>query len=217
MRKLILILIAILPNVVYSQIDSTTIYYKWIENNDIANICDVSDIQIQKIFCKDKTLKGKVFNFIIKEFKKGKIVSVDNLEVSAETKRIPMVVNGDTAYYVIDYTNKTGFGKKTDSLTISFIGKLNKNKFRLKIDYPGMSFIRELKGTDKYSLRAANSCSGSKISVPVGGEHPLIAYTTPFDTGVGLNSYCLLGEENVFDWYDKFKVKHYYVIFIEIK
>ena len=217
MKKIILILIAILPVVLFSQTDSTDIYFRSIENVDIRNVCDISNIQIQKIFCKDKLLKGKVFNFIIKEFKNGKIVSTYNLDVSPKIEKIPMVVAGDTMIYVIDYTEKTGFGKNTDSITVSFVGKLTKKKFRMKIDFPGMSFIRNLKGNENYSLRPAASCSNFKVKVPVGSEYPIIAYTPPFDTGSGLNSYCLLGEENVLDWYKKFKVKHYYVIFIEIK
>ena len=35
----------------------------------------LSDIQIQKIYCEDTLLKGKVFNFIIKEFKKTSIAT----------------------------------------------------------------------------------------------------------------------------------------------
>lgn len=217
MRKIILILIAILPLTVYSQVDSTTIYYKSIENDDIRNICDLTNIQIQKIFCKDRSLQGKVFNVIIKEFKKGRVISNEDLDISADIKKIPMVVNGDTMIYVIDYTDKTGFGKATDSLTISFTGLLTKNNFKLKIRFPGMSITKDLKGKSHYSLRMANSCSDNKIRIPINTDYPILAYTPPFDTGSGLNSYCMLGEENVLDWYDKFNVKHYYIIYLEIK
>ena len=217
MRRIILILILFLPLTAYSQSDSTTIYYKWIENNDIRNICDIANIQIQKVFCKDNSLQGKVFNLIIKEFKKGRIISSEDLDISARIEEIPMVVNGDTMIYVIDYTDKTGFGKATDSLTISFTGMLIKNNFKLKISFPGMSINKELKGKSHYSLRMANSCSDTKIRVPINSEYPILAYTPPFDTGSELKSYCMLGEENVLDWYDKFNVKHYYIIYLEIK
>ncbi len=143
MKKLFLFL-TMLSSVLtgYSQTDSTILHYKYIEDKDMINICELSDIQIQKIYCEDTLLNGKVFNFIIKEFKKGK---------------------------------------------------------------------------SDYSLRLANSCSDNKIKVPINQAYPILAYSPPFDTGSNLQSYCLLGEENIHDWYSKFKVKHYYAIYIEIK
>jgi len=44
----------------FSQIDSTTIFYRGIENKELVTICELADIQIQKIFCKDTLLRGKV-------------------------------------------------------------------------------------------------------------------------------------------------------------
>ncbi len=218
MKKLFLI-ISILSSALtgYSQTDSTIIYSKFIEDEDLANICDLADIQIQKIYCEDTLLKGKVFNIIIKEFKKGKINSKINLNISAKKERIPFLMNGDTVYYEMDYTGHTGFGESTKSLTITFAGILKKDKFKLKIGYPGLNTTTELTGKSNYSLRSANSCSENKIKVPVNTEYPILAYTPPFKTGSSVQSYCLLGEENVNDWYDKFKVKHYYVIYVEIK
>ncbi len=203
--------------VTFSQTDSTTIHYKGIENKVLRTICELTDLQIEKIFCTDTLLRGKVFNVIIKEFKKGQIRSEKNFNITAKKQRIPMVVNGDTLIYEIDYTDKTGFGNSTDSLYLTFAGILKKDKFKLKVEYPGMSIIHELKGQSNYSLRAASSCSDNKIRVPINTEYPVLVYTPPFDTGAELQSYCMLGEENVLDWYDKYKVKHYYVIYLEIK
>ena len=201
----------------FSQIDSTTIYYQGIENKELSTICRLSDIQIQKIFCKDTLLRGKVFNIIIKEYKKGKICSEKNFNIKAEVQRVPMVINGKSITYIIDYTDKTGFGKSTNSLTLTFAGLWNKNNFKLNIEYPGVSISHILKGTSNYSLRPANPCSESELTVPINTEYPILAYTPPFDTGTELRSYCLLGEEDVLDWYDKFKVKHYYVFYVEIR
>jgi hypothetical protein len=217
MKRILLTLTFIISTLVsFSQTDSTKIYYKNIEDRNLRTICDLSDIQIEKIFCNDTLLRGKVFNVIIKEFKKGKVNSTKNLNISAEKQQIPMVVNGDTLIYEIDYTDKTGFGNSTESLTLTFAGILKKDKFKLKIEYPGVGITQELNGKENYSLRAINS-SSDNIKVPVNNEFPILAYTPPFDTGSGLNSYCMLGEESVLDWYEKFKVKHYYVIYLEIK
>jgi len=217
MKLIILLLISILPISIYSQQDSTTIYFKSIADKDIRNICALSKIQIEKIFCKDTSLKGKVFNFIIKEFKKGKIKSTYDLEITSEPKKIPFVVNGDSAIYIIDYRDKAGFGKKTDSLTISFAGILKKKNFEIKIDFPGISISPVLKGNETYSLRQANRCSSNQLRVPIGIEYPVLVYTPPFDTDSAIQSYCMLTEENVLEWYEKFKIKHYYVIYLIIK
>jgi hypothetical protein len=141
----------------YSQTDSTILHYKYIEDKDMINICELSDIQIQKIYCEDTLLKGKVFNFIIKEFKKGKINSTINLNITAQIQRFPFVMNGDTMFYEIDFTDKTGFGDDTKSVSITFAGILKKDKFKLKIGYPGLNTSTELKGKSNYSLRLANS------------------------------------------------------------
>lgn len=218
MKKLFLIL-TILSSALagYSQTDSTILHYKYIEDKDMINICELSDIQIQKVYCEDTLLKGKVFNFIIKEFKKGKINSTINLNITAQKQRFPFVMNGDTMFYEIDFTDKTGFGDATKSVSITFAGILKQDKFKLKIGYPGLNTATELKGKSNYSLRLANSCSDNKIKVPINKAYPILVYSPPFDTGSNVESYCLLGEENVNDWYDKFKVKHYYVIYVEMK
>ena len=201
----------------FSQLDSTEIYYKYISDDDLETVCELSEIQVIKIFSKDTLLRGKVFNFIIKEFKKGKAVSERDFKITSEGKQIPFVVNGDTMIYVIDMINKAGYDDNTDSLLVSFAGKLDDKKFKLKIDFPGMAINEELKGKKDYSLRTANSCADDKIKVPLNSPYPVLAYTPPFDTGSGLRSWCMLGDEDVKDWYEKFKVKHYYIIYIEIK
>jgi len=218
MKKILLLLSFVSLSIIgYAQTDSTTIYIKGIENDELKIISDLANIQVQKIYCNDTLLRGKVFNFIIKEFKNGIIISNDNLNIVAKKEQIPMVVNGKNIIYNIDYVSQTGFGNSTNSLTITFAGLLSQKKFKLHIKYPGMGISREIKGDENYLLKIANSCSENKIRVPVNVEYPILAYTPPFDTGTKLNSYCMLGEENVLDWYKKFKVKHYYVIYLEIK
>jgi hypothetical protein len=201
----------------FSQIDSTTVYYRGIENHELITICELSDIQIQKIFCKDTLLRGKVFNLIIKEYTKGKICSEKNLNFKAEVQSTPMVINGKSIVYNIDFTDKVGFGKSTDSLTLTFAGLWKEDGFKLNIKYPGLSVTQILKGKSNYSLRPANPCSERELKVPINTEYPILVYTPPFDTGTELFSYCLLGEEDVLDWYDKFNVEHYYVFYVEIK
>jgi len=82
-KKLSLILTLLIKSfALFSQTDSTIIYYKYLEDKDLINICELTGIQIQKIYCEDTLLKGKVFNNAIKEFKKGKINTNINLNIN---------------------------------------------------------------------------------------------------------------------------------------
>ena len=50
MKKLFLFLTVLSSALTgYSQTDSTILHYKYIEDKDLINICELSDIQIQKI------------------------------------------------------------------------------------------------------------------------------------------------------------------------
>jgi len=69
MKKILLILFSVLPLMLFSQVDSTEIYLKSVDNDDLRTICKLADIQIVKIVSKDTLLRNKVFNLIIKEFR----------------------------------------------------------------------------------------------------------------------------------------------------
>lgn len=122
MKTFFAIIILSLPLVLFSQTDSTELYFKSVDDYDIRTICDLSDIQIIKIICKDTLVKNKVFNLIIQELKKGKIVSSDNLNISNKVVQIPMEVNGDTIINVLPMREKAGFGQSRDSMLITIAG-----------------------------------------------------------------------------------------------
>ncbi len=129
MKKLILILFAFFPLLAFSQTDSTIINISSVSDGDLWAICQLTDIQLQKIICHDKTLNG----------------------------------------------------------------------------------------SKDYLLKEANSCSDGKFKIPINKEFPVLTYTPPFDSGLQINSYCLLNEEDVSEWYEKFHLEHYYIIYLEIK
>ena len=125
MKKLVSILMLLVSSSIsFAQADSTTIRFKSIEDKSLRTICNLTGIQIRDIFCEDTLLKGKVFNVIIKEFKKGKVHSSINLDIKAGIVQIPILVGGDSMIYEIDYTEKAGFGDATKSLSVTFAGIL---------------------------------------------------------------------------------------------
>lgn len=213
----IIILLILMSGVISAQSDSTTIYFKSVENEDLQTICELSDIQILKMVSYYTLLRNKVFNLVIREYKKGKLISEDDLKLTGETQTIKAVVNGDTVRFLMPMVDKVGFKTMSKSFTLTFAGILKNNVFKLNISYPGLGFTQKFKGTPDYQLRAINNCSGDNIRVPVNQVFPLLAYTPPFKTGSRLNSYCILGEEKVSEWYAKFKVEHFYAICLQIR
>lgn len=213
----IIILLILMSGVISAQSDSTTIYFKSVENEDLQTICELSDIQILKMVSYDTLLRNKVFNLVIREYKKGKLISEDDLKLTGETQTIKAVVNGDTVRFLMPMVDKVGFKTMSKSFTLTFAGILKNNVFKLNISYPGLGFTQKFKGTPDYQLRAINNCSGDNIRVPVNQVFPVLAYTPPFKTGSRLNSYCILGEEKVSEWYAKFKVEHFYTICLQIR
>ena len=79
---------------------------------------------------------------------------------------------------------------------------------------------KKFKGNENYSLRDLNCSSSHEIKVPIDKVFPILSYTPPFkseESANSIGSYCMLGMEKVDKWFDKFKVKHYYIINIKIQ
>jgi len=218
MKKILFILFSVLPSLLFSQVDSTEIYFKTVDSEDLRTICSLTDIQIIKLVSYDKQLKGKVFNLIIKEFNKGKIIKEDNLKLTRGPEKIPFVVNGDTMIYESHMSDYAGFNdnRNKDSLVVTFSGKLKRGIFKLNINYPGLVFPRVLKGKSDYRLRQINRSEKGKLTIPINEEFPILAFTSPFKSNSSFQSYCLLDQASINEWYDKFKIKRFYVIYLEI-
>lgn len=91
-------------------------------------------------------MKNKVFNLIIQELKKGKIVSSDTLNISNKVDQVPMEVNGDTMIYVLPMPEKAGFSQSRDSMLITIAGVFKNDILKLNIQYPGIIFSKKLRG-----------------------------------------------------------------------
>jgi len=96
---------------------------------------------------------------------------------------------------------------------------LNGNQFKLNIRNPGLRYTVLFNGDKDYLLKAVNSCTNSnEMTIPINQKIPILTYAPPVKAiSGGLNSYCIQGEEDVENWYDIFKMKHYYVIYLNIQ
>ncbi|MPN50029.1 hypothetical protein SDC9_197654 [bioreactor metagenome] len=120
--------------------------------------------------------------------------------------------------YVLDMLEHAGFRRNLDTYKIIFSGILKNNIFDLYIQYRGLEYHNQLKGKKQYILRTINSCSGTSSKLAIDSTlQPILTYSPPVDTKQGTSSYCMLDEEKVEHWYSKFKIKHYYVIYAEVK
>ena len=216
MKRLLIVLITLLPFTGFSQADSTLLTYKYIEDLDIQTICNLSDIQVVKLACSDTLMRGKVFNLIIQEVKKGKIVNEDNFNIKNTVRKIPIsIVGKDTTFYHISMVDKAGFSNQIDVFTITFAGMYKKDALKLNIRFPGLGYEKSLKGKANYQLRDVSNSEEGAI-VKVGMETPILAYTPPMEAGA-LNSYCLLGQNDINKWYKENKIGHFYIFLIEVK
>lgn len=216
MKSTIFFLLFFVPYLLFAEADSTKIYFKYIENEDLQTICDVTDIQILKIVSYDTSLRGKVFNIVIREFTEGATTSEKDFGISSEEKLDTVVIGQDTIEHITDMAALAGFGKESDSLVITFAGQLKDKIFKLHTRFFCITMGYELKGGPNYQLRSINS-NDDWARVSLKHRTPILAYTPPVDFGSGSGSYCMLSDAKSEDWFAKFKVKHFYIFYLEIK
>ncbi len=217
MRKLIFILLALLNINVYSQNDSTLIQFNYLENEDLILMNELNGIQMFNLSCSDTLMKGKRFFLSIKEYNLGKLSKIDSLGLICIKQEIPVVVGTDTMIYEFNKCDRITYKDISREFKIRFAGKFQNDSLNFKIRYPGIGLGVKLKGAENYLFRELQPSVKGKTKISLNSKTPIFAYTGPFEAGSGFNSYCLLNNESAEIWYDKFKVKHYYIFYIEIK
>jgi len=200
----------------YSQTDSTTIHFFYLEK-DLSLISELNNIQYLGLSCSDIKMKGKRFLFSFDEYKNGKKINQDTSNLFCKEQRIPFVMGKDTNYLVMNFCDKKSFHQEDSIIKIRFVGKLQKDTFKLLIDYPSIQLSNTFIGNEDYSFREITCSSNHDIKLKINTLTPILAYTPPFEVGSGVGSYCLLGMEKIDSWFEKFKVRHYYIINLKIE
>lgn len=200
----------------FSQKDSTKIEFEYIENSDLSLMNELNGIQMLTVSCGDTKLLNKRFHISIAEFENGEIKDIDSLSLPCEITRIPMVVDGDTMIYELDKCSYVEYNESNEPFKIKFAGKYQNDTLKLITKYPGISLTTKLKGAENYSLREIVTSREDYAKIVVGKRIPLLAYTAPFDTGSSMSSYCILDSAMPETWFEKFGVKHFYIIYLEI-
>lgn len=196
--------------------DSTSISFIH-ANRELSLLNSLNNIQYTGFTCNDTTARGKRFLVHIEEYVNGEKIPCDSADLQCKEELIPMEVNEKTVQYRFDPCSRKTFPDEENTFTVALAGKLEADTFRLFIDYPAIRLSKKLKGSTDYSLRPISCDSGDKATIPIGKLTPVFAYTPPFDTQKGMSSYCILGTENVGDWFRKFGLKHYYILYVIIE
>ncbi|MBK7570742.1 MAG: hypothetical protein IPI10_03640 [Bacteroidetes bacterium] len=200
-----------------AQNDSTTLHFQYTSSSELAISNELNGIQYISIVSRDTLMHDKQFLLSMKEYKNGKQITEDHFGLNGKVQNIPIINGTDTSYYTFNPSDKVKFPTTDSIFAIQVAGRLEEKDFLLKVNYPGIRFTRTLKGNSAYSLREVQCSADHDLKIPINSTVPVLAYTLPFETGQGGNFYCILGSEEVEKWYTKFKVKHYYVFFIEVR
>lgn len=217
MKQLLIFAFLLISLKSFSQTDSTILKFSGV-NGDLLEINDLLNIQLSKIVSDDTLLRGKRFFITISEYKKGNVIKQDTSYSTCKQEIIPIQMGDQMVNMNVNLCDKISFSPQENNYEIKLIGKVNDmGNFKLNISHPGLRYSVILKGN--YSLRPVNSCSNSnELKIPINKKVPILTYAPPVKPVSGvLGSYCIQGEENVEKWFETFKMKHYYVIYLKIQ
>ncbi|HRW62973.1 MAG TPA: hypothetical protein P5132_05775 [Bacteroidales bacterium] len=201
----------------FSQKDSTLVYFEYVENEDLRLINELSGIQMITLSCSDTLMHNKHFFLSVYEYFEGQLKSVDSLNMTCVDQEYSMITGEDTIVYTVNYCDYICFDEHKDKFSMRLAGKLIDDSLNLIIKYPSFVVKRKLKGNKEFSLREVISENGKDAKIKVNSKVPVFAYTSPFDSGGGIKSYCLLEGDDPKNWFQKYNIKHYYIFFLEIK
>lgn len=171
----------------FSQKDSTLVYFEYVENEDLRLINELSGIQMITLSCSDTLMHNKHFFLSVYEYFEGQLKSVDSLNMTCVDQEYSMITGEDTIVYTVNYCDYICFDEHKDKFSMRLAGKLIDDSLNLIIKYPSFVVKRKLKGNKEFSLREVISENGKDAKIKVNSKVPVFAYTSPFDSGGGIN------------------------------
>lgn len=218
MKSKLTIIICFLSLFAYAQTDSTRITIESISDPDTRLLNSLNQIQLLKISCADSQMIGKRFFLSIDEYRNGIKISTDSLGLKCKNLSFPISIGKDTMYYQHNTCNGISFNETClqEKFTIRIAGKLEKDTINMRIHYPGIQLNFKLSGGPQYLLREINRNPNLPQVIRLNQNVPIISYSPPFETDAGLNSYCLMTNEPIENWFEKFNVPHFYIIQLRI-
>jgi hypothetical protein len=215
MKTILLLLCLFFTFDAIAQQDSTKISFRHVQDKDLLMANELNGIQMLTIVCNDTAMKGKRFLLSYDEYKDGKF-SFNNMGFDCVDHIYTFVVENDTINYIINHCDEVAYSDVSKEYSIRLGGKLENDTFNLLIDYQSIKMAKVLDGGKNYTLRELKHKEGGNPIV-IGKRTPIFAYSPPYDTGSGLNHYCILNHEPPEIWSEKYNLEHFYVFYLEIK
>lgn len=174
-----------------------------VDNKDMKELMSFMDIEKQKIKLIGNALDGKRVNIGYKEYKNGKVISTR------------LLTEGE----LLDKYFRAGKGDTQFSFNVLASSDIIDSTIKVHFFYPIVNFHYFQEGLDKsgYSLRVLQD--NKNVQYKLGKQIPILCYSLPYKIeGTNGSSYCILTAEDVppSEWYDKYKVAHYIVYYLEV-
>lgn len=171
------------------------------KSEDINSLMSFQNIEVENLSFESPDIVGKYYEVNLKEYKKGKLISSENL---FDLK-------------VVDYL-------KIDSThtTFKFFSKIENDKMTVFVETQTMNSSKETfklqKGNGEYVLKDFQGVN-KFTNVPLNEEFPILAIITPVKHENGYSSYCEVAQSGVAPekFGEKFKIPHYFVITMKFK
>ena len=219
MRYILTLFLLLIGLASFSQTDSTIIRFSNVNDEDLQEMIDLLGIQFINVVCDDTLMLGKKFFISTSEYRDGIVVSQDTSHSKCIEEILTIQMGDKVVNMIVHLCDKITFTHQDLQYKIKMIGIMNDNNFKLNIRHPGLRYTLLFNGDNDYLLKAVNSCTNSnKMTVPINKKIPILTYAPPVKAiSGGLSSYCIQGEEDVENWFDTFKMRHYYVIYLKIQ
>jgi hypothetical protein len=205
MKKLLLIILSLISITTYSQDEKTQMISKFDYSEDNRYYVMEKFLGIEKLdfsFTNSEKLIGKNFKITLRKFKKGKIEIEKNI-INTKGEGLP-TIRKDFKFSLI-----TQQILNNEKITFFFPAFFNKQIFEVNKNFEdGTMLLREVTRGDE------------KINFEIGKETQIALITPPNDDpSKGDLGYCEVSKGNidVAEWYDKYKISEFFLIYLTIE
>ena len=205
MKKLLLLTLTLISLSTYSQDEKIQLiskfdYSEHNRENVMENFLGIEKLDFS--FTNSEKLIGKNFKITLRKYKKGKI-EIEKIVINTKEERLP-TIGKDFKFSLI-----TQQILNNEKIAFFFSAFYNKQIFEVNKNFKdGTMLTREVTAGDE------------KINFEIGNETQIALITPPNDDpSKGDLGYCEVSKGNidVAEWYDKYKISEFFLIYLTIE
>jgi hypothetical protein len=197
--------------------ESTNISIKSFDNEELSDLSDFMGVVYRNISCSDTNMRGKVFVLYLEEYTKGKVTSLDTI-LEPGVKIFDITPEGESKphFYVLDGNDKLMYKNGDSTFNLKVFGRKDgEDHYYFLFSYSGMSGSKYIEAKSEYKFFQTTNCGNDGMEVQLDAPTPILAYA-PGATEGTMNSFCSLRAINASEWYEKFKLEHFWVVSLDI-